>query len=160
MQTIRNIISLLIFPFAVLAQTNQSNIIVEKKAPLILFEYNSVVPSNKKPLYETENLNFNAAIQHLFNVLQENPKMTLEIGGHADIKESDPKRLSKKRAKLVFNELVKLGVNKKRLNVVGHSNSKPQRSENMIEMEKTDADKEALRLYNRRVICHIITFGE
>lgn len=86
--------------------------------------------------------------------------MTLEIVGHADVKESDPKSLSKQRAKVVFNELVKLGVNKKRLSVVGKSNSKSQRSENMIEMEKTDADKEALRLYNRRVVCRVITFGE
>ena len=158
MQTIRYIFISLIFPLTIHAQNIQSNIIVEKKAQLILFENNSVIPSNKKPLYETENVNFNAAIQHLFNILQENPKMTLEIGGYADTKESDPDNLSKKRAELVFNELVKLGVNKKRLRVVGHGNSKPQRLENMIEREKTEADKEALRLYNRRVIVHIINF--
>lgn len=158
MQTIRHIIISLMFPLTILGQNNQSKIIVDKKPPLILFENNSVVPSNKKPLYETENLNFNAAIQHLFNILKENPKMTLQLNGYADTRESNPDSLSKKRAELVFNELVKLGVKKKRLSVIGHGNSKTQRSEEMIEMEKTDADKEALRLYNRRVICSILNF--
>ena len=158
MKTIRHIFIFLVFPLTIIAQNNQSKIIADKKTQLILFENNSVIPSSKKPLYESENLNFNAAIQHLFNVLQENPNMTLELGGYADTKESAPDTLSKKRAELVFNELVKLGIKKNRLSVIGYGNSKPQRSEETIEMQKNDADKEALRIYNRRVVCHIINF--
>jgi outer membrane protein OmpA-like peptidoglycan-associated protein len=158
MQTIKNILIVFLLPLTIFGQTNEPKMVVDKKFPLILFDNNSITPSTKKPLYETENVNFKVAVQNIFKILTDNPTMKIEINGYADIKESNPDTLSKKRAELVFKELVKLGVDKSRLTTVGHGKSQPQRTEEMIKAEKTKADKEALRLYNRRVTYRVLNF--
>ncbi len=68
------------------------------------------------------------ALLHIANLLKENPKMTILIGGHTQMNTNEPKfnlKLSNDRAKEVFQELIKMGAARKQMNYKGFGNSKP-----------------------------------
>lgn len=66
------------------------------------------------------------ALQSLTNFLQSNPTVHIEIGGHIngpDGSSAAGKAMSKKRAKAVYEYLLKRGIDKKRLKYKGYGNS-------------------------------------
>ena len=82
-------------------------------------------------------------VDEILLILKNNPEIKLEIHGHTDSrgKKSYNMKLSKKRAKIVMNQLIKLGIEKNRLISKGFGPSKP------IESNKTASG----RAQNRRV---------
>ena len=76
----------------------------------------------------------------LFNFLNQNNQINAFIRGHVCC--GDDMKLSRKRAKYVYSELIKKGIDSKRLRFQGFSNSLL-----LVSPEKTDAD----RAKNRRV---------
>jgi outer membrane protein OmpA-like peptidoglycan-associated protein len=76
----------------------------------------------------------------LFNFLNQNKQINAFIRGHVCC--GDDMKLSRKRAKYVYSELIKKGIDSKRLRFQGFSNSLL-----LVSPEKTDAD----RAKNRRV---------
>lgn len=99
----------------------------------VLFDFDSdKVKSKYHPL-----------IQNAVEVMKLNPGLTVEVQGHTDSYGTDAynQNLSERRAKSVKNELVKQGVDGKRLTTKGFGESKP------VESNETDEG----RAYNRRV---------
>ncbi|XOV67851.1 MAG: OmpA family protein [Fluviicola sp.] len=79
-------------------------------------------------------------LQNLVEVLQNNPTVRANIRGHVCC--GDNMRLSKNRAKKVYRSLIKAGIDRKRLDYEGLSNSEP-----LVTPELTSHD----RRMNRRV---------
>lgn len=66
-------------------------------------------------------------LNKLANLLEENPQMKIEIGGHTDNKGSLEynQKLSENRAKSVYNYLINQGIDASRLSYKGYNFSKP-----------------------------------
>ena len=123
-----------------------------------------VVENKVKPLFENANegdmikltnINFylntdeilpesRKIIEDLFQVLEDNPSMKIEIQGHicCNFKE-DGMELSEARANYIMEELIAIGINKDRLKAAGFGTSKPIH----LIPEKTEQE----RIENRRV---------
>jgi outer membrane protein OmpA-like peptidoglycan-associated protein len=85
-----------------------------------------------------------ASLKELLKVMQENPKLEIEIGGHVCCADDMP--LSVARAQKVYNYLKGYGISKDRMTYKGYSHSKPLAS------ERTEAGRTA----NRRVEIKIL----
>jgi len=79
-------------------------------------------------------------IRNLADFLKRNANASILIRGHVCCGKN--LRMSKKRAKTVYKELIKLGVSKSRLDYIGMSNKEP-----LVTPELTDSDRQR----NRRV---------
>ncbi len=100
----------------------------------VLFDFDSdKVKSKYDPL-----------IQNAVEVMKLNPGLTVEVQGHTDSYGTDAynQNLSERRAKSVKNELIKLGVDGKRLSTIGFGEAQP--------VDSNDTDEG--RAYNRRVV--------
>lgn len=88
-------------------------------------------------------------LEDLYNYLEKNPTMTIEIQGHTDDRGSDESNLtlSNNRAKAVFDFLVKNGIEAKRLQSKGYGESNPI----------ADNGTEKGRQENRRTVVKILT---
>ena len=88
-------------------------------------------------------------LQRLLRLLEANPKMRIEIGGHTDSKGSVEynQRLSEGRAKAVADYLIEHGINAKRLEFKGYGKSRPI----------DDNDSEEGRARNRRVEIKVLS---
>lgn len=67
-------------------------------------------------------------LTRVVSIMKENPNMKILIGGHTQMNDADPKynkKLSEERAKAVYDELVKMGVDKKRMTYKGFGHDKP-----------------------------------
>jgi len=82
----------------------------------------------------------NIYIEELFQLLKTNKQYNAEIQGHVCCENN--RRMSKKRAKVVYNYLIDKGISKERLSFEGFSNLKP-----VIFPERSEKD----RAKNRRV---------
>jgi outer membrane protein OmpA-like peptidoglycan-associated protein len=104
----------------------------------VFFEY------DKTEINEETNLE----LDRLVKLMNEYPNMVIEIGGHTDNvgSKSYNKNLSTKRAKAVYQYLIKKGIDKSRLSYKGYGESKPLKSN----------DTEEGRKVNRRVEFKII----
>lgn len=72
---------------------------------------------------------------HVANLMKENPKMTILIGGHTSFNHESSsfnRKISEARAKEVFKALVKLGVDRKRMKVKGYGHDKPMYDVNSL----------------------------
>ncbi|OHX34433.1 flagellar motor protein MotB [Methylomonas sp. LWB] len=87
---------------------------------------------------------YHPLIQNAVEVMKLNPGLTVEIQGHTDSYGSDAynEKLSQRRANAVRNELIKQGVDGKRLTAEGFGESQP------VDTNETDEG----RAYNRRVV--------
>jgi len=96
-----------------------------------------------KPISQVE-------LNKLFTLLQQNPKMRIEISGHTDNvgSEEHNRVLSEKRAKAVFDYLVSKGIQEDRMRFAGYGYAKPI----------TTNDTEEGRAANRRTEFTIIGF--
>lgn len=88
-------------------------------------------------------------LSDLFNLLQNNPRMKIEIGGHTDDKGSTEynRKLSENRAKAVADYLTAKGIDAKRLNYRGYGKERPI----------ADNSTEEGRAKNRRVEIKVLS---
>jgi outer membrane protein OmpA-like peptidoglycan-associated protein len=97
-------------------------------------------------------------IKNLSVILNKNPSIVIELSAHCSIDEKNVTILSKQRAEKVKSELVKLGINEKRIVTVGYGTRKQKIRIEQINKEKTKEGKEALHSINRRCVFKIISW--
>lgn len=95
-------------------QSLVNNIFITDK---ISFERRSAEPTEKSKVL----------IENLSNILKQNPKFTIEIGGHTDSRGNKElnKKISQDRANRVKEILENFGVDKDRIKAVGYGNERP-----------------------------------
>ena len=95
-------------------QSLVNNIFITDK---ISFERRSAEPTEKSKVL----------IENLSNILKQNPKFTIEIGGHTDSRGNKElnKKISQDRANRVKEILESFGIDKNRIKAVGYGNERP-----------------------------------
>lgn len=96
----------------------------------IYFETNSFELSQKS----------DSELQNAFQLLKENPGISVEIAGHTDNTGTAEynEQLSQQRAKQVYNQLIERGIEKERLSFRGYSDSQPIESNDTPEGRKSN----------------------
>lgn len=129
--------------------------IVCKALPEINFAFNST-----KLVFDSTSSQFDGlpedGIDCLFKIMQDNPAMSVEIAGHCDSREKT--ELGLKRAQYVVAELVKKGIDPKRLKSKGCGSSRPLVPPSYMAAAKSKEEKEALYQKNRRAEFRVINF--
>ncbi len=97
-------------------------------------------------------------IKVMVEYFKNDPKVVLQISGHADFNETDPIPLSQLRAESLKNEFVKAGINEKHLVTKGYGATRLLVNENIIKKAKTKKQKEELHAKNRRCTFGIISW--
>ena len=131
--------------------------------PKIIFKENSTKPNNNflNTLNSKEYDTFENSIDFIYEILQSNPTIIIEISGHASAREQNPEKLSSQRAKYVKEILVTKGINMNRIYTEGLGNRKLLITDQMIDeakKAKTKEEKKALHLKNQRVVFRIISW--
>jgi len=114
--------------------------------PEINFKFNSI-----KLVVDTV-----SGISIIASILKDNPNIVAEISAHCDIREKSI--LSNKRADFVISELVKNGIDPKRLVSKGYGSTQPLIPLDIIKKAKTIEEKEQLFQKNRRAVIRVLTF--
>lgn len=118
------------------------------RLPKLLYEQNSIKP-----------INVADSLLKIQSVLRDFPLMTIQINGNADSKETATDELSLKRAEFIYEELIKLGIEKNRLTYKAFGSTRPLISEEIIKKAKTKEEKFALRQLNSYLTFQVMTFG-
>jgi outer membrane protein OmpA-like peptidoglycan-associated protein len=125
-------------------------------APSLHFKKNSVVfdtvTYSDKTEYPLEEL------QEIRKILEQNPKITVQLSAHCSKGEKDPKKLSKQRAEIIKKDLVEMGIPDTRLKTKGYGCTKPLMTDAMIK-NATQEEKAILYSKNRRCTFSIVSFG-
>jgi outer membrane protein OmpA-like peptidoglycan-associated protein len=97
-------------------------------------------------------------LDKLFEFLQKNPSVKIEIGGHTDTRGDDKENLtlSNNRAKAVYDYLISKGIVLERLSFKGYGETQPVVSDATIAKMATDKEKETAHQSNRRTEYKII----
>lgn len=131
-----------------------------RSIPEINFAFNSL-----KLIYDTLNNNSadpnyedrspDAAIGAIISVLTDNPNIVAELSGHCDSREKSI--LSNKRAEFIKSELVKNGINPKRLICKGYGSTKPIYETSTINKAVDKTEKNLYHQRNRRVTMRVVS---
>jgi outer membrane protein OmpA-like peptidoglycan-associated protein len=124
--------------------------------PLIYFKQNSKKVYWGKDNLSNEIMNPEKTINFYYELMISNPEIIVEIRGHSDYKEKHQQKLSLKRAKYVAKSLVKKGIDKERINIVGEGIFQRLIKDEDIKTNKTSEEIEALRQKNRRITFRIV----
>lgn len=122
----------------------------EIKLPSILFD---LAKWDVKPQFQ-DSLNF------LYNVLQKNPTIIIELSAHTDSRGATKANdeLSQKRAQSCVDYLISKGIPKERMTAKGWGERKLKIQDAAIKKEKTKEGQEALHSINRRVVFRILSW--
>ena len=128
--------------------------------PKILFKYNSLAPfiDNSSDTASFEYSTPEVSIKFIFQFLNENPTIVIELQGHCDSREKNPKTLSLQRAGYLQQALTNKGIDKERILIKGWGAKKLLVKGNVILKATTKEEKEKLHLQNRRVVLRIINW--
>lgn len=120
------------------------------KLPSILFD---LAKWDVKPQFQ-DSLNF------LYNVLQKNPTIIIELSAHTDSRGATKANdeLSQKRAESCVAYLISKGIPKERITPKGWGERKLKIQDAQIKKEKTKEGQEALHAINRRVVFRILSW--
>jgi outer membrane protein OmpA-like peptidoglycan-associated protein len=132
--------------------------LVELRFPTIYFKKNSTHYAGE--IWEGDTLKAEATLDRVAEQIKHEKDLVVEIGVRCSAEEKDPKNLSVKRARQVVSDLLKRGVQKKRLVVKGYGTNAPKYTEAEINEAKTEEQKEALRAQNRRCVFGILKWDE
>lgn len=122
-----------------------------------MFKSNSLTTVRVKNIVPFTDLPADSAISAIITLLNDNPKIILQLSGHCDSRELNPKQLSQQRATHVVDMLVKKGIPKERLVSKGLGADRLLISTAEIAKAKT-SEKEAMHQRNRRVIFGILSW--
>ncbi len=130
--------------------------------PRILFKLNSTemfTDYSAAIFYsDTASYSVETEIRYLGKILKDNPTIVMELSAHCSRNEKCVEQLSLQRAEKVKEELVKLGINSKRLVCKGYGVEKLKVQNSVIKKAKTKEEKEALHSINRRCVFKIISW--
>lgn len=97
-------------------------------------------------------------LERLVRILEDNPQVRIEIGGHTDTRGSDGfnQKLSEDRAHSVVNYLIEHGIDESRLKYKGYGESQPVNSDAVIANAINEVESEQLHQENRRTELKVI----
>ena len=101
------------------------------------------------------------SLNYLYNILKDNPSITVELNAHTDSRGSDAEnqKLSQARAQSCVDYLVKeKSVNPKRLVAKGYGETQLLVTDDVIKKAKTKEEQEALHQKNRRTSFRVLSF--
>ncbi len=107
---------------------------------------------NKAELQVTDSVNSKDSLDVLYQTLQDNPNIVIELQAHTDARGSDSynKRLSQKRAESCVEYLRDKGIPAERMVPKGYGETRPRITLDEINQMKTEEEKEAAHQKNRR----------
>jgi outer membrane protein OmpA-like peptidoglycan-associated protein/tetratricopeptide (TPR) repeat protein len=97
-------------------------------------------------------------LNKLYDFLNKNNEINIEISGHTDTRGDDKENLvlSESRAKAVYSYLIEKGIDSKRLTYKGYGETKPKISDSEIGKLLSDSEKEKAHQSNRRTEYKIV----
>lgn len=97
-------------------------------------------------------------LERLVKIMNDNPEIRIEIGGHTDTRGSDSfnQQLSEDRAQSVVNYLIDRGIDEGRMVYKGYGEEQTVYSDADIEQVQSTAEKEELHQLNRRTELTVI----
>ncbi len=119
---------------------------IEKGAKIVL---NNIFFDYGKASLRSESF---AELDRVVKILNQNPNIKIEIGGHTDTRGSAEfnQKLSEDRSKSVVEYLIQKGIPTARLKYKGYGESSPINSDAKIDAEPLETRKEELHQQNRR----------
>jgi len=111
-------------------------------------------------LLVNEEINSKDSLDFLYNTLQENPTIVIELAAHTDTRGNDKANmiLSQKRAETCVNYLITKGVDPARMVPRGYGESRTTISDAEIAKLPTKVEKEAAHAKNRRTVFSVLSF--
>lgn len=138
-------------------QTEVNSVIAPDTITIVLFPVETGKSLVLKNIYfEVDSYDINdkslSEIQNVYQLMNENPRIIVEISGHTDSTGSLSynKKLSDHRAKAVYQKLISMGVNSNRLSYKGYADTQPLLS---------DTSESAMQS-NRRIEFRILKLGD
>ncbi len=97
-------------------------------------------------------------LNKLAQIMKEHPSMEIELGGHTDTRGDEAYNmwLSKSRAKVARDYLIKKGIDKSRIETKGYGETSPEVSDAEISKLKGRSAKTAAHQKNRRTVVKVI----
>lgn len=127
--------------------------------PTIYFKANSVDLYWDKNKASSSDMPPDSVFLYIASWLNENPRVIIELSGHTDSQETKIDNLSLKRAQLVKDKLISLGINGARLQPKAYGPTRMLISDKVIKKAETKEERCALRQRNRRVTILILSFN-
>jgi len=92
------------------------------------------------------------SMEYVRKILNENPKLKVELGCHTDARGSEKANLvlSQRRAESAVNYLIETGVDPNRITAMGYGESKPIIPDSVIQRAQTEEEREKYHQTNRR----------
>lgn len=135
-----------------------SHSVIDYAPQPVLFQFNSLSTVRDKSCVPFTDLPADSAISEIIVTLKNNPEIILQLNGHCDIRENNPKQLSAERAAIVASLLYAKGVPKERVICKGYGIERPLVLKKDIS-EAKKAQRESLHQRNRRVSFSIASFN-
>lgn len=130
----------------------------EMRFPVFTFTKNSLVP-----VADTSFVHDGVdPLRFICDVMNDNPSMVMELGGHADSSETRPIALSLKRAQTIADTLIKHGIAPERLAAKGYGAARPLKMADGTVLtqryirSRPKAEQEGLHMLNTRVVFRVI----
>ena len=124
--------------------------------PHILFSANTTQMIASKDSYSDSLMSPDKIIDFYYELMFNNTEIVMELRGRCDTGEKNVKELSLKRAALVADLLIKKGIDKVRLSLVGAGIPAQRTNANTVNL--SEADKKELHQYNKSVNMRIISW--
>lgn len=109
-------------------------------------------PLDSATLLVNDEVNSKDSLDHLYNIMVDNPNIVIELQAHTDTRASADynKDLSQRRAETCVEYLISKGVDSARMVPKGYGESQPRISDEEISQMQTQEEKEAAHQKNRR----------
>lgn len=122
--------------------------------PRILFNL------GKRDLFVSDKVNSQDSLRVLYDILQDNPSIVIELECHTDARGSDRPNaiLSQKRAETCANYLIEWGIDPVRVIPVGYGEQRPLVPDDQISKASTQEEREVYYQKNRRTVFQVLAF--
>lgn len=128
--------------------------------PTIQFKKQSAVYDTLFPKWEnfdTSSYLPEKVIGNIVNDLNNNPAMIIELCAHCSADEKDVENLSAQRALKVKKDILKYGIDEKRVFTKGYAVTKPLMKQDEL-LKATNEEREYMQARNRRCLYKILSF--
>lgn len=130
-----------------------------RKLPNISFQENSTEFADANRTYNdndqyTDTLHDERIVKALAGILEKNPELLIELGGHVDMNEDTS--LGQGRAQLVYDMLMMEGVDESRMTVINYARNTPIIADEVVTSLPSAIERNAANQRNRRVEVKVV----
>lgn len=130
-----------------------------RKLPNITFQENSTEFADANRKYNdndqyTDTLYDARIVKALADILQKNPELLIELGGHVDMNEDTS--LGQQRAQLVYDMLMMEGVDESRMTMINYARDIPLIADDVVTSLPSAIERNAANQRNRRVEVKVV----